>query len=76
MEITNKILLILFFIFSCNSENNYNPNERLNVLFIVADDLNCAIGAYGDKQAITPNIDKLAKKGLIFTKAYFINQKL
>ena len=70
MEITNKILLILFFIFSCNSENNYNPNERLNVLFIVADDLNCAIGAYGDKQAITPNIDKLARNGLVFTDAH------
>ena len=53
-----------------NSENNYSPNERLNVLFIVADDLNCAIGAYGDKQAITPNIDKLASEGVLFENAH------
>ena len=45
-------------------------SNKLNVLFIVADDLNCSIGAYGDRQAYTPNIDKLAKKGVIFTNAH------
>ena len=43
---------------------------KLNFLFIVADDLNCALGAYGDPLAITPNIDKLAKQGLIFNNAH------
>ena len=43
---------------------------KLNVLFIIADDLNCALGAYGDSLAITPNIDELAKKGLIFNNAH------
>ena len=42
------------------------PDPKLNVLFIVADDLNCTIGAYGDPLAITPNLDKLAKEGLVF----------
>ncbi|TWT67388.1 sulfatase [Allorhodopirellula solitaria] len=44
--------------------------ERPNVLFIVADDLNCAIGPYGDDAAITPNLDQLAQRGLVFDKAY------
>ncbi len=44
--------------------------ERPNVLFIVADDLNCAIGPYGDDVAITPNLDRLAERGLVFEKAY------
>lgn len=44
--------------------------ERPNVLFIVADDLNCAIGPYGDDAAITPNLDRLARRGLVFERAY------
>ena len=46
------------------------PDPKLNVLFIVADDLNCTIGAYGDPLAITPNLDKLAKEGLVFNNAH------
>ena len=65
-----RIVLIVVLIFSCQTENKKNPDQKLNVLFIVADDLNCAIGAYGDEMAITPNIDKLAKKGLVFTDAH------
>ena len=41
-----------------------------NVLFIVADDLNCAISPYGDSVAVTPNLDRLAKRGLVFERAY------
>lgn len=41
-----------------------------NVLFIVADDLNCAIGPYGDPVAITPNLDRLAARGLVCNRAY------
>ncbi len=41
-----------------------------NFLFIVADDLNCAIGPYGDSAAVTPNLDRLAARGLTFERAY------
>lgn len=41
-----------------------------NVLFIICDDLCCALGAYGDTTAITPNIDALAKRGVLFERAY------
>ena len=41
-----------------------------NVLFIVADDLNCSLSPYGDQTAITPNIDRLAQRGLVFNRAY------
>ncbi|WP_390621140.1 sulfatase [Calycomorphotria hydatis] len=41
-----------------------------NILFIVADDLNCAISPYGDQTALTPNLDRLAARGLVFQRAY------
>jgi len=45
-------------------------HARTNVLFIVVDDLRPALGCYGDKSAITPNIDRLAKRGIVFGRAY------
>lgn len=47
-----------------------SADDRPNVLFIVADDLNCAIGPYGDATAVTPNLDRLAGRGLVFENAY------
>jgi len=41
-----------------------------NVLMIAVDDLRPTLGCYGDKIARTPNIDAMAKRGLIFQRAY------
>ncbi len=44
--------------------------ERPNVLFIAIDDLRPALGCYGDETAVTPNIDRLARRGTLFNRAY------
>mgnify|MGYP003746506975 CR=1 FL=1 len=38
--------------------------------FIAIDDLRPALGCYGDKVAKTPNIDRLAKRSIVFNRAY------
>ena len=43
---------------------------KTNVLFLICDDLNCDIGSYGHSQVRTPNIDRLAKRGVRFERAY------
>jgi uncharacterized sulfatase len=42
----------------------------VNVLFIVVDDLRPELGCYGVKEVVSPNIDRLAKKGVLFHNAY------
>lgn len=44
--------------------------QKMNVLFISADDLNCDISPYGVKEVKTPHLERLAKMGTRFDRAY------
>ena len=60
-------LVFLLVGFFCPQHVGAKPN----VLFIAIDDLNDWVGCFGGHpQAITPNIDQLAKRGIRFTNAH------
>lgn len=46
------------------------PGSRPNVLFFAVDDLRTDLGCYSHPEAKTPNIDALAKRGIVFRRAY------
>ena len=48
------------------------PSRKIrNVLFLISDDLRAsALGCYGDRFCKSPNIDRLASRGLVFDRAY------
>lgn len=70
------ICVVAVFTFSCTSqkEKEQAENTRPNILFIMSDDhAYQAISAYGHGLNKTPNIDRLAKEGAIFTRATVTN---
>ncbi len=77
MMLTKKITIIYILCFKlliteCRSAISESPPEekKTNVLFIIVDDLRNDLGCYGHSMVQTPNINKLAKEGLIFDYAY------
>jgi len=62
------VILLSTLLFSCKEEVKRQPP---NVLMICVDDLNDWIGCMGGHpNSITPNMDKLASKGVLFTNAH------
>jgi arylsulfatase A-like enzyme len=62
-----KRLLVLLLLLPCLLAS---AETRPNVLFIAIDDLRPELGCYGSDVAITPQLDKLAERSLLFEKAY------
>jgi len=65
-------ILSLMILTSCSS-NKIKPEEDKvlpNILFIPVDDLRPELGCYGNKHIKTPNIDRLAAQGVVFSRAY------
>ncbi len=69
MNTAIKFLITLLILFTtvCSS---FAKSPRPNVLFIAVDDLRPELNCYGKKHIHSPNIDRLAKSGMLFERAY------
>ena len=63
------VLAFGFIFVGCNQKNEVKPPP--NIIYILADDLGYGeLGVYGQTKIKTPNIDALAKNGMLFTQHY------
>lgn len=68
--ITLKLSVFLF-LFCCCNPLKMLAQDKPNVVFILVDDLGYGdLGCYGATKLKTPNIDKLASEGKVFTDAH------
>ena len=69
----NKIspfLLLLFCAFSFFSSNILLAQSNYNVMFIAIDDMNERAAVFGYPEVLTPNLQRLKNRGVVFTNAY------
>ncbi|MEM6801521.1 MAG: sulfatase [Bacteroidota bacterium] len=68
------LLLIAGCLFSCQGPKKKTRTAQPNILFIMSDDhAYQAISAYSDRLIQTPNIDRIAKEGMLFKNACVTN---
>src|SRR5210317_1920829 len=65
--------LSLSVLISCsyNNKSENKTEQKPNIIYILADDLGYGeLGIYGQEKIETPNIDALARNGMLFTNHY------
>ena len=71
--LNSSLFLILSFFYSIGG---LAQNKRPNILVIMGDDISRnSMGVYGSKYIKTPNFDRIANEGVLFTNAYVCNPK-
>src|SRR5687768_248818 len=71
-KIPNVLPLILLSLLLCPQivQAGNKPARRPNILWITCEDMGPHLGAYGDKYATSPNLDKFAARSLRYRVAW------
>lgn len=70
MKYSCRFLCISVLVLLVSTEPMADDATRRNVLYIVVDDLRTELRAYGQRHMHTPHIDRLARSGLTFKRAF------
>jgi len=71
MKFHKQLIFSILFLFGLASLQRTEAQEKPNIILIVADDLGWGdVGFNGQTKINTPNIDKLAKEGIVFNNFY------
>lgn len=74
MKLFSRIVVVIFVVFAGDPGSLLAGESaaftKPNVLLIAVDDLACTLGCYDDPLAKTPNLDRLANRGVCFQRAY------
>ncbi len=67
----NKLVLVLFsqLLFAIYSDVSLSAAQP-NIVWIVVEDMSCHFGFQGEACVKTPNVDRLAREGIVFSNAY------
>ncbi|HWA99132.1 MAG TPA: sulfatase [Pirellulales bacterium] len=65
-----RLLALSTFLLVAGFSVSAHAEDRPNVLFIAVDDMRSELGCYGATHVHSPNLDRLAASGVLFTQAY------
>lgn len=68
---TFTFVVFIISLYSCDQKRLKTKNQLPNIIYILADDLGYGdLSCYGQSRFSTPNIDQMAKEGMLFTQHY------
>lgn len=72
LPIITIISSLLIFLFSCqsNQKEANSTSKKLNILWLVTEDMGAYIPSFGDSTIVTPNLSKLASEGVVYPNLY------